>query len=357
MESNNHLFPWLEMIDRPAFCVKDGIVLSANSAAGHRMIQAGMDIGEIIKQNRDAYEDFHSGSLYLTITAGTLPINACVTRTKECDIFIIQQTEEDAQLQALALAAQQLRIPLSNMMTVTDNLFANLDQQDVQAQQQASQINRSLFQMLRIITNMSDANCYKNTSREGVQTVNFTALFDEITEKIQTISESTQKKLSYTGLNVAVFGLANEEKIGRAIYNLLSNALKFSPVGTTVDAKLSKTGNMLTFTVCNTNDKPTEDSAFWRQYSREPSIRDDRYGLGLGMTLICAAACSHGGTVLVDHPTPSETRVTMTIAVVKDNSGLVRSPMFRIGDYAGGRDIGLLELSEVLPADAYKKTN
>lgn len=357
MESNTHLFPWLEMIDRPAFCVKEGIVLSANSAAEHRMLQAGMDVWEIVTQNRSAYESFHSGSLYLTVTAGSLSYNACVTRTKDCDIFIIQQTEEDAQLQALALAAQQLRIPLSNMMTATDSLFAKLDQTDAQTQQQASQMNRSLFQILRIITNMSDANQYKNATLDRKQTVNFTALFDEIIEKIQATTESSRKKLSYTGLNVAVMGLANDEKIGRAIYNLLSNALKFSPEGTTVDAKLTKNGNTLTFTVCNTNLEPIEDSTFWNRYRREPSIQDERFGLGLGMSLISSVACSHGGTVLVDHPTASETRVTMTIAVVNNNSDLVRSPMFRIGDYAGGRDIGLLELAEVLPADAYLKTN
>lgn len=357
METMNHPFPWLELMDRPAFCVKGGIVIAANSAAQQCMVRTGMDIFDIVTHNRSAYEVFHNGSLFLTITVGEQSCNASVTRTNEYDIFTITQTDEDAQLQALALAAQQLRIPLSNMMTVSDRLFASFDQADSDSRQQAAQINRNLFRMLRIISNMSDAGSYKNAALSEKHTVNLTALFDEIIDKIQTVSENTQKKLSYTGLDFAVIGLANEEKLGRAVYNLLSNALKFSPAEGTVSAKLSKNGNMLSFTVCNTNLEPVEDRTLWNRYHRSPAIEDDRFGLGLGMTLVSSVACAHGGTVLVDHPMPAEIRITMTLAIEKSDSGDVRSPVFRIGDYAGGRDKGLLELSEILSADAYQDIN
>ncbi len=354
METANHPFLWLELMDRPAFCVKDGVVFTANSAAEQRMVRTGMNVYDIVTHNRSAYEEFHNGSLFLTITAGELPCNASVTRIKEYDIFTILQSEEDAQLQALALAAQQLRIPLSNMMTVTDRLFTTFEKTDSTSRQQAAQINRNLYQMLRIISNMSDAGSYKNASIVEKQTVNFTAIFDEIIEKIQSVSENAQKKLSYTGLDSAVIGLADDEKLGRAVYNLMSNALKFSPTDSTVEAKLTKHGKMLSFTVCNTNLESVEDSTLWNRYQRSPSIEDNRFGLGLGMTLISSVACAHGGTVLVDHPTPAETRITMTIAIKKSDTGVVRSPVFRIGDYAGERDKGLLELSEILSADAYQ---
>ena len=176
-------------------------------------------------------------------------------------------------------------------------------------------------------------------------------------EKAQTISASAGIKLSYTGPNTPILGLAYEEKLERAIYNLLSNALKFSPDGSTINAKLTKNEDTASFTISNTNIEPVDANSFWYRYRRTPAIEDSRFGLGLGMTLISAVTAAHNGTVLVDHPTPSETRVTMTIAIVKDTSGAVRSPVMRIGDYAGGRDKGLLELSEVLSSDAYLNIN
>ncbi len=75
------------------------------------------------------------------------------------------------------------------------------------------------------------------------------------------------------------------------------------------------------------------------------------------MTLVSSVATAHGGTVLVDHPSDTQTRVTMTIAIKKDNGTTIRSNVLRIGDYAGGRDKGLLEFAEVLTSDAYKNIN
>ena len=83
METSNQSFPWLELIDRPAFCVKNGIVAAVNAAAEHRMLRVGIDIHEIVTDHWDAYEAFENGSLYLTITAGELPCNASISRTEE----------------------------------------------------------------------------------------------------------------------------------------------------------------------------------------------------------------------------------------------------------------------------------
>lgn len=354
--TNQASFPWLELIDRPAFCVKNTVVIAANSAAKNRMLNCGMNIKEIVTEHYDTYENFVNGSLYLTITAGGLPCTASITRTKECDIFLIHQTDVD-DLQTLALAAQQLRIPLSNVMLVIDKLLTGLDNADSHIQQQAKQINHNLFQLLRIVSNMSDAELYKIVHNSGTETVDFSALIAEIMEKAQAISKDVGISLSYVAPNESIFGMAHAEKLERAVYNLLSNALKFSPAGSTIEAKLIRRGNHASFIICNQNLEPVDDNRFWSRYRREPSIEDNRLGLGLGMTLVSSVASSHGGTVLVDHPTPLETRVTMTVAIVKNNTDTVKSPVFRIGDYAGGRDKGLLELSEVLPSDAYKDIN
>lgn len=357
METLNHQFPWLELIERPVFCVRDGRIIAANTAAENRQLQVGTDVREIVTEHREAYETFQNGSLYLTVSVCGIPCSASVTRTKECDIFLLPADTEDEQLQALALAAQQLRRPLGNVMAVSDRLLSSLDGSDGDVQQLASEINHNLFQLLRIIFNMSDAGRYQHADSNHMQTVDLTAVISEIMEKAQTISESTGIKLRYSGLNAPVFTLVSEDKLERAIYNILSNAMKFSPTGSTVDASLTKNGNQLAFTVSNQTENTPAGYSFWQQYRREQSLSDNHGGLGLGMTLVSAVAALHKGTVLVDHPTPGETRVTMSIPINTDTSGIVRSQVMGIGNYAGERDIGLLELSEILPADAYKKIN
>ncbi len=356
METTEHQFPWLELMDRPAFCVKDGVVAAANSAAENYMVRAGMEVGDIVAEHRQAYEEFAEGCLYLSICAGGVSVNASVTRTPECDVFLISQDAEEGELQALSLAAQQLRVPLSNIMMVADRLLADLGD-DSDTVQQASQLNHNMFQLLRIIGNMSDAGSYKNLGTIGMETVDLTAVVDEIMEKVQALSENTGIAIAYTGISAPVFGLANPERLERAIYNLLSNALKFATVGSTVDVKLTRNADKLSLTVCNDHCQVSDDHNYWSRYRRKPAIEDNRYGLGLGMTLVSAVATAHGGTVLIDHPSDTQTRVTMTVAIVKENGNIVRSNILRIGDYAGGRDKGLLEFSEILSPDAYKNIN
>lgn len=354
MDTNN--FPWLELIDYPAFCVKDGAIIAVNALAEQRQFRVGMDISEIVTEHQDVYQSFEGGNLYLNINVGGVPCPASVVRTRECDIFHIRRTEDDDALQALALAATQLRIPLANLMTVADQLFANMDA-DEQAQKQASQINQNLYRLLRIVSNMSDANGYTQAGKAGMQTTDLVSLMAEIMEKAQSFFTNTGIKLVYTGPKEPVFGVVNAEKIERAVYNLLSNAAKFSQEGSTVTATLAANDNRLTFTLCNANSEDLPKQSLWQQYRREPGIEDPRHGLGLGMTLASAVAAFHGGTILVDNPAPGQTRITMTIPIVKGSSDNLRSPIMHMGDYAGGRDRGLIELAEVLPTESYRNIN
>ena len=355
MEQNKHPFPWLALIGQPAFCVKDGIVVDTNKAAWFRSVCTGDSVREMIGEHWDTYNSFQEGTMYFPATVEDEPYDITVIRTPEYDIFTMQRDEDSDHLKALALAAQQLRIPLSNVMTVTDRLLASLDEENLQARQQAGQINHSLFQLLRIVSNMSDAGNYRKTPFIGMQTANITGVFRETMEKIT--ATAANANICYTGPDRPILGLADTEKLERAIYNLMSNAIKFAVPGSAIDAKLAKKGDQLAFTVCNTQEANPEQRRFWDRYSREPAIEDVRYGLGLGMALISRTAACHGGTVLIDHPKDGMTRVIMTIAIAKDSSATVRTPIMRIGDYAGGRDKVLLEFADILPNTAYEDVN
>ena len=59
----------------------------------------------------------------------------------------------------------------------------------------------------------------------------------------------------------------------------------------------------------------------------------------------------------MDQPKENRIRVTMTIAIRNRENGDIRSPVMRIGDYAGGRDKTLLEFAEILSAEEYENIN
>lgn len=345
----------LEMIDRPAFTVQDGIITNCNQMAKNRQIPMGTSIKELIPEECDAYKYYSGGILYLTLQIGWIPCGATVIRQDGQDVFLLDRDADQAQLQTLSLAAQQLRVPLSNVMTVADILFPELAEET--QKEQAAQMRRALFQLMRLISNMADAERYTGLNAPKYENTDLCSFLREIFEKAAATLCGTKVSLHFSCPSGPVFTVVDRERLERAVYNLISNAVKFSKPEGNVTAKLTVNGKMACLTVEDQGDgiAPHVQGSLFHRYMREPAIEDSRFGLGLGMTLVRSAAAMHGGTVLLEHT--GGTRVAMTLAIRKHAPGTLRSPTIRIGDYTGGRDQGLLEFSESLPLKSYEQNH
>lgn len=356
MEELKDIIGMLDLMIRPAFAVKDGKVAGINAAAAGCLISEQTSIEELLATGAEEYKAFQGGCLYLLLQLGESTVGASVTRQGGYDIFVLDQDEVQAELQAMALAAQELRTPLSNVMAVANQLYPVLGKDDDPAlQTQAARINRGLYQMMRIIGNMSDAYRYCQETVPQLETRNVCALVKEIFAACEPLIQQAQIKLNYSVPEEAIFCLIDEEKLERAINNMLSNAIKYAGAGTQIQASLVRKGHLLYLTISDGGTGVAQNvrSNVYSRYLRQPGIEDGRYGIGLGMVLIRAAAAAHDGTVLIENPRNAGTRITMTMAI-KQNTGAVRSPLYRI-DYAGEQDHSLIELSEALPLSAYQK--
>lgn len=346
MENIHSFVQLLELLDRPAFLVENGTVTQVNRAARQKMITTGDPITKYLDQDLQAYADFHGGCLYLHICVEGIPCQTSLTELDGLQLFVMEEDTEP-QLRALSLAAQQLRTPMNN-------IFLTAEQMD--DRQFASQITQSLNQMHRVLCNMADAVQYYNQHAPHWESTDLNSFFSETVEKAATLVQAAGTQLNYTALPQEAVGMADRQMLERAILNLISNAVKFSGKGKSVDAKLVKKGNMLYFTIQDNGDGIPSDiqRSLFSRYLRTPGIEDSRHGIGLGLSLVRSAAATHGGTVLIDHPEGGGTRVTITLRLNREGSDLLRSPaLFPVIDYAGGHDHALLELSDVLPSDIY----
>lgn len=346
----------LDLMDRPGFCVKDLKIIKCNPSAQSMLLEEGMDILPMLSIGREEYEEFSSGCLYLTMELCGTRWGASVTRMGEFDVFLLEESADRAELQAMALAARELRNPLASIMTTADSLFPmEALEDDPKLREQAARLNRGLYQMLRIVSNMSDAESYATPRQSQLETLEISGFIGEIFEKNQALMAHTGLTLRFENLNQKLYTLADREKLERAVMNILSNAMKFTAPGGTIEAKLLRRDKRLYLTVQDSGDGIPEEirGSVHRRYLRQPGVEDSRFGIGLGMVLIRSAAAIHGGTVLIDHPEGSGTRITLTLTIRQNTSGNVRSPLLRI-DYTGERDHNLVELSEILPAELYQ---
>lgn len=359
MEQLTDALGLLDMMACPAFCVKDGIIIKVNHDAEAYTIETGTPIDRLLETGAEEYAAFSGGCLYLNLSLCGHSLGFSVKRTAGLDIFRLEEDGDTAELRAMALAARELREPLASVMLTADRLFpvSGLED-DPQTREQVARINKGLFQMLRVIGNMSDANRYCTDSGSRQETRDICAVIDEIFDKAAALVAHTGISLTYEAHHEAIYCLTDSEKLERAILNIISNAIKFTPKDGTVHAKLTRRGSRLYLTVQDSGCGIAESlrGNVFSRYSRRPGVEDGRFGIGLGMVLIRAAAALHGGTVLIDQPEKAGTRITMSLAIRQNAGGQMRSPI-RMPDYAGERDHSLIELSESLPVHLYESDN
>lgn len=354
MEERNDVLGMLELMLRPGFCVKDGSIIKVNQAAQGMCLRAGTEVASLLKTGAEEYACLDHGPLYLTLDLSGEEIGACVTRMGDADIFVLERDADNAELKAMALAAQQLRGPLSSVMATAQRLFPLTAELEVpEAVEQTARLNRGLYQLLRVLGNMSDAGQPSQDHRQEVR--DLTDFFDELFEKAEGYLSQLGLHLEYRGPHNSVYGSLCPEQMERAVLNLLSNAIKFTPQGGAVRVTLQRQGRFLRLSVADTGPGIPEEllSNVFTRYLRQPGLEDSRLGLGLGMVLVREAAANHGGVVLIDRPEGCGTRVSLTMDLSRKPDPEVRSSILT-ADYAGELDHWLIELADTLPAEAYR---
>lgn len=345
MEQQSEGIQMLDFMIHPAFCVKNRIITKLNVPAAKLFLREGLSLDAILDSGAEEYAAFSSGMLCLTLNICGQRFGASVVRTGDEDVFTLDRQYESEELRVLALAARELRGPLSNAMLA----MGQLESEDPQL----SRLNRSLYQLLRIVGNMSDVSGASPIFRPEPQ--NIDALFREISEKAASLSSTSGICFSYKGLNQEVTCFVDRQQMERAALNMISNALKYTPAGGGIQLELCRSGKQFRFSVTDSGSgiPEKERATLFTRYLREPVIEDTRHGLGLGMLLIRLTAARHGGAVLVDFPKEGGTRISMTFSNAPGDEHVLRTVSLP-ADYAGEQDHALIELSDFLPIEKYE---
>lgn len=357
MEEQKDMSGMLELVMQPAFFVKNGIITQINQAARQLLISPETPIETMLGEHAEEYAAFESGCLWLTLNLSGFPMQACTTRMDGFDLFVIEQATDDAQLQAMALTAMGLREPLSDVMTLSDQLLpTEAYAEDSQTRAMIRQMNRRLNQLHRMVCNMTDAIHYAHDTPIRMECRDICSVTEEIFEHAAVLAESAGFRLNYSVPKESILCMIAPERLERAIYNILSNAMKHAPAGSLIEARLTHRGSKLYLTIQDSGSGIPSQllASLYSRYRRQPGIEAMPSGLGLGMVLIRGTAAAHSGTILIDQPQGQGTRITMSLALRPSGGNTLRSNILHV-DYAGERDHGLLELSDVLPPKFYDK--
>ena len=191
MEKQKNIQNMIDFLVCPGFSVESGKISQVNEAAERLFLAPGMEMNSLLVTGQEEYASLTSGCLYLTLTVAGEPRGAVITVLEDCQLVLVDQDQELRELQVLALAAQELRTPLSNIMISAERVVPAEDA----SRQYQGKMNRGLNQMLRLVGNMSDALRYAKGWQP--ETRNIPAILAELCEKAQVLCAEKDITLSY----------------------------------------------------------------------------------------------------------------------------------------------------------------
>lgn len=232
-------------------------------------------------------------------------IRARTEQLAERDLQLSEAHEiERAKDEVVALVSHDLRTPLTSIRGFTELLLTGPETLDERGRQYIQIIDRNSGRLLDLVDDLLVV-AQQNVGAFSVRTVERVDLDEVVTHEILALlPEAAARDIhlrAQTGTGIAVPG--DTARIARMLANLLTNALKYSAPGGTVDVSVGHTPRHAVLRIHDDGPGVPADQQE-RIFDRFARIRDGVHGAaqgyGLGLTIARAIAEAHGGRIGVD---------------------------------------------------------
>ena len=227
--------------------------------------------------------------------------NSELKRQKEQLEIVSKQLEEATQAKLLFFTniSHEFKTPLSLILGPVQTLLAH-NSLPKEEQDLLFLIKKNSNRLLHLISEVIEFRSYENNKMQMYFTKGnlksfLTELNSFFTDPIK------QKKLNFQFLaeDTSFEMLFDKEKVEKIYFNLLSNALKFTPQEGRISVSLEKQGEYASLRVFNSGSyipKDKQNEVFEHFYKINP----DSEGSGIGLALVQALVASHNGTISVE---------------------------------------------------------
>ncbi|MGN0662035.1 MAG: ATP-binding protein [Faecalibacterium sp.] len=235
-------------------------------------------------------------------------------REKEQAAVLAQNEQLRANL--LRAISHDLRTPLTSISGSASNLMTSYKELDDAARMQAfTDIYDDSMWLINLVENLLAV-----TRIEGGQVelnLSIELLDDVIAEAMRHIDRhSKEHTIRIDPGDGLLLIRADTRLVVQLLINLVDNAIKYTPVGSTIEIRTRKKGSWAEVTVADDGpgipdeQKPRIFDLF---YSASNRIVDSRRSLGLGLSLCKSIVSAHGGTISVVDNHPQGTVFTFTL--------------------------------------------
>jgi PAS domain S-box-containing protein len=213
-----------------------------------------------------------------------------------------QQAEEASRLKEefLATVSHELRTPLNAV--VGWSRLLNSGQLDPDGARHAVEvIERNAASQRQIIEDLLDVSrIVAGKLRISTQPVDLLLIIHAAIDAVQPAAEAKEIKIATHVADPDAIVRADNERLQQVFWNLLANAVKFTPAGGTIDVYLERNGSLAEIRIEDSGPGIPQEflpRIFERFSQADGSSTRKHGGLGLGLAIVRHLVELHGGTV------------------------------------------------------------
>ena len=239
--------------------------------------------------------------------------------------FIVRAVNRELEVSRLqtdfvAAVSHEFRTPLTSMRQVSELLLEGRVPEARREEYYRMQQHDSQ-RLQRLVESLLDFGRMESGAQEyRLEPVDVTALVrtlaDEFSSGVAAAGYRVETTLQSEGTRVS----ADREALGRAIWNLLDNAVKYSPSHKTVWLTTAVTGDSVTVSVRDrgVGVPPEDHRRIFDKFARGANAATiGAKGTGLGLAMVQHIAGAHGGNVHVDSTLGEGSTFTITLPAAK----------------------------------------
>jgi signal transduction histidine kinase/CheY-like chemotaxis protein len=223
-------------------------------------------------------------------------------RAAEAELHARLETEaaERAKDEFVATISHELRTPLSAVLGWARLLrLGGLDA--ARTARAIEVIERSASAQAQIVDDLLDVSrIVRGDLRLDVRPLELVSVVEAAVEAVRPAAEARQINLGAVLLRQVGRVAGDPGRLQQVVWNLLNNAIKFTPPGGRVEVRLGQVGDEVTIQVRDTGagiDPAFAPHLFERFRQADSSSTRAHGGLGLGLSIVRQLVEAHGGTV------------------------------------------------------------